>query len=206
MNPVHLFNLCNNNQFGLQQRDGEWYYKPFYDSPESFKPINTNKDFIRIKTCFDERNKIPKKEQFVCQCGVCLAYFAQKYYEMLFKLSPISKISPYTIIAPYTIKTIVPSHSPPKVSDAPSYHPPPPAAVPLQSISQQMHAPQLTHGGERLLGFGKYAGQTFSHVFTTDKKYCIWCIEKASQDKKTGNVSDSFQEFVIYVKVRIIDG
>lgn len=56
----------------------------------------------------------------------------------------------------------------------------------------------------KTLLFGKYLGQEYDHVYITDKKYCIWCIEKAAQDKLSGRVSDSFHEFVNYVKAKIV--
>jgi hypothetical protein len=66
------------------------------------------------------------------------------------------------------------------------------------------NSPQFSTGS-RMLGFGKYSGQTFEHVYATDRKYCIWCIEKAAQDKMTGGISDMFQEFVSYVKGRFME-
>jgi len=204
MDPIELFKTIRGNDHEFRNIDGEWFYKHKTYPSGDFRAFNRDRQFLQIKECIEARKT--RNGLFSCQCGVCQAYITHKLYEAVVMekktdsstttepsdTPPISQQSApnpefYNIKRKVFSGMVAETRNVCPTKSEPSVTPPPPST------------------GTRMLGFGKYSGQTFEHVYATDRKYCIWCIEKAAQDKMTGGISDMFQEFVSYVKGRFME-
>ena len=49
--------------------------------------------------------------------------------------------------------------------------------------------------GSKTLGFGKYYGCTYEHVYMNDYSYCRWCISKHAQSFSMHD----FQQYILKI-------
>jgi hypothetical protein len=185
MNANTLFKLWFESTYPtgeIVEIDGKSVYRTgkltiYYD-------IEKDKTYKQIQHCINNRNTY-KKPLFSCTCGICNAYLMTQLYN-----STIKKNS----------ETILDEVLNEMVSN--STH-----TTPIQSYTDiSIKTPTVKpHPLDMMvLTFGKHKGKTYKEAFSSDKEYCIWCIESMAAERSKGSrINDTMLAFVGYIKQRI---
>lgn len=184
MNADNLFKIW----FGTTYPTGEIIEingKSVYrvNNSSTYYDIERDKTYLRIQNCINNRNK-SKKALFNCTCGVCNAYLMTELYNNTFKSSETILNDVINEMFSNTVQT-TPIHSVP--------HTPPVTNITKSNPLDNM-----------ILTFGKHKDKTYKDIFSTDKEYCLWCIESLAIERSKGSrINNDMVAFVGYIKQQI---
>jgi hypothetical protein len=147
----------------------------------TYYDIETDKTFMRIQSCISNRNK-SKKALFSCSCGICNAYLMTELYNNTIKNNSENMID--EVLNEMFSNTA--------------------DTKPIYNTSVNCDTTKSNPLNNMILTFGKYKDKTYKDVFSSDKEYCIWCIESLAIERgKASRLNDNMVAFVGYIKQRI---